>query len=134
MPLRSIAIVVFTLCLAGCGQDRSVTRGALLYAQNCAICHGFDKRGGGGAGVVGLSKTPSDLTVLTLQAGGVFPTAEVLTILGDYATGTQVGRRMRPFIHLTSEDLTRVRTQEGRQRIPAPQAALLAYLKASQRP
>lgn len=134
MPLRFPAMLVLVLTLVACGQDRSASRGAQLYAQNCAICHGVDARGGGGAGVVGLSKTPADLTVLSRGAGGAFPASEVLAILDNYASGTQVGRRMRPFVHLSSEDLSRVRTAEGRKRVPAPQAAVLAYLQSVQQP
>lgn len=134
MPLRLIAPLVLICALVGCGPDRGVSRGAELYAQNCAICHGLDKRGGGGANVPGLSKTPSDLTVLARDAGGTFPVADVLAILDNYAAGTQVGRRMMPFVHLTSDDLEGVRTDEGRTRVPAPQAALLAYLQSVQRP
>ncbi len=134
VAFRIFCTCVFCLFLTACGKERTVTRGAALYAEHCALCHGGDLRGGGGAGVEGLSRTPSDLTVLARDAGGLFPRAEVLTILNDYAKGRQVGRMMRPFSHLTSDDAKAVKTDAGRIRVPAPQAALLAYLEASQRP
>lgn len=134
MRSRWTILVLISLALAACGEDRAVTRGAALYADHCAICHGADKRGGGGAGVVGLSKTPPDLTLLSFRAGGAFPRAEVLAILQDYAQGTQPGRRMRPFVHLSADARRRVRTDQGRLRVPAPQVALLAYLEAVQQP
>jgi mono/diheme cytochrome c family protein len=134
MLIRCALCCLLCLGLAACGKDRAVTRGAVLFAENCALCHGADLRGGGGAGVEGLSRTPADLTVLAREAGGTFPRAEVLAVIGNYAMGRQRGRMMRPFTHLTSEDLKRVGTQDGRKRVPAPQAALLAFIEASQRP
>jgi mono/diheme cytochrome c family protein len=126
---------VFCLLLTACGrQDRELARGAALYQQNCVICHGADLRGGGGVGVPGLNRVPSDLTVLTLRSGGRFPTAEVLAVLDAYAQGAQQGRLMRPFAHLDDDKRRRVRTSDGRQRVSAAQAALLAYLEAQQLP
>lgn len=129
----ALAIALLPL-LAACGGDRAVTRGAALYAQDCAICHGADMRGGGGAGVEGLSGIPPDLTVLSRQAGGEFPRAGVLGILERYAQGAQQGRMMQPFTHLSAEQSARVRTADGRKRVPKPQADLLAWLEAMQRP
>lgn len=134
MTSRIFVLVAIVLSLAGCGKDRSLSRGAVIYAENCAICHGGDLRGGGGAGVVGLGKTPADLTVLSRNAGGVFPTGEVLALLQAYAEGAQVGRRMRPFTDLTSKDRQRLRVGGDRLRVSAPKAALLVFLEAAQLP
>lgn len=131
---RIAVAVAFCVALTGCGGDRSVARGAALYAEHCALCHGQNLRGGGGVGVEGLSRTPSDLTVLARESGGVFPRGEVLVILDAYANGRQRGRMMRPFSHLTSEKSKGVKTGDGRIKVPSPQAALLAFLEASQRP
>lgn len=119
--------------LAGCGADRSED-GARLFDENCVICHGADARGGGGAGVVGLSKTPSDLTVLSRNNDGVFPTRDVAQILQDYARGDQIGRRMTPLAEIGSNKLRRVKTQDGRIQIARPQAAIIAFLNTVQRP
>ncbi len=134
MRSRWRILVLISLALAACSEDRAVTRGAALYADHCAVCHGADKRGGGGAGIIGLSKTPPDLTLLSFRAGGTFPRAEVLAILQDYAQGTQSGRRMRPFAHLTADARQRIRTEAGRLRAPEPQVALLTYLETVQQP
>ncbi|WP_300032106.1 c-type cytochrome [uncultured Roseobacter sp.] len=122
-----------SLMLAACGPgDRTLERqGAALYAANCALCHGGDARGGGGAGVRGLSKTPADLTVLARNAGGAFPAEDVVMLLDSYATGTQTGRRMTP---LTALDDTRRLRVPGVSRAPRPQAAIVAWLKTVQRP
>ena len=134
MPHIRSTLALICLFLAACGDDRAVTRGAAIYAETCAICHGGDLRGGGGAGVEGLSKTPSDLTLLARDAGGAFPRDTVLMILENYASGQQPGRMMRPFSHLSSESDRRLKTENGRQKVPAAQADLLAYLEATQRP
>lgn len=134
MVYYRIGLAALCLALAACGQERDVSRGGKLYAQNCAICHGADLRGGGGAGVPGLNRIPADLTVLKLRAGGEFPRAEVLAILEDYERGTQPGRKMRPFAHLSADRRRSVRTDAGRKRVPRPHADLLAYLEASQLP
>ena len=133
--LRLLAVFT-TLCLwlAACGDFGNVTRGAASYEQHCAICHGADLRGGGGVGVPGLSGIPADLTLLRVKAGGTFPKAEVLAILDNYAEGQQRGRMMRPFAHLYSDQLGRVTTQDGRTRVPRPQADLLAFLISVQEP
>jgi cytochrome c553 len=134
MGKRILSIGLLCLSLSACGNESEVQRGAALYAEHCALCHGRDLRGGGGAGVEGLSRTPADLTVLSRNAGGEFPRGAVLAILDNYAKGEQRGRMMRPFSHLTSDDLSRVKTAEGRVRVSTPQAALLAYLESVQRP
>lgn len=127
-------LLVVVLWLAACGQDRDLLRGAALYQQNCAICHGADLRGGGGVGVRGLNRIPSDLTVLAARNGGDFPRADVIAILRDYGAGAQAGRIMRPFTHLNANKRRRLRTVGGRVSVPAPQAALLVYLEAAQAP
>lgn len=133
LSLRTVALTL-ALLVAACGGERAVTRGAALYMQNCAICHGADMRGGGGAGVEGLSGTPADLTLLARDAGGVFPRARVVEIIGNYADGRQPGRIMQPFSGLVAEQTTRVRIIEGRLRVPKPQADLLAWIEAMQTP
>ena len=125
--------MLLILAVAGCGFERPLSRGALLYAENCATCHGADGRGGGGANVAGLSKTPIDLTILRVENGGDFPALMVINAISGYAGGTHAGRRMAPFTALMSDSRRRVKTSEGRKRIPAPQADLLAYLDALQR-
>ena len=132
--MRVMIILVTGALLSGCGPDRSLDRGAALFAQNCAVCHGADARGGGGANVRGLSKTPSDLTVLTAENNGFFPTRRVLAVMQGYAIGNHAGRRMTPFVDLTSNKRRRIRTPAGTVRAQKPQADLVTYLASVQRP
>ncbi|MBW4707581.1 c-type cytochrome [Roseobacter sp. YSTF-M11] len=131
----TIAMVV-TASVGACDRafgDRSA-KGAVLFSENCAVCHGADARGGGGAGVAGLSKTPPDLTVLAADNGGEFPLGETLATLEGYADGGLRGRQMVPFNDLASDDKRRVRLERGRARVARPLADLMQYLRDVQRP
>ena len=58
--------------------------GAYLYRAFCASCHGESGKGDGP--VADLSeRRPSDLTILSTRAGGVFPRVRVLGILDGTA-------------------------------------------------
>lgn len=124
-----------SVAVTGCGEgrDRSAS-GAALFAQNCAVCHGQDARGGGGGGVEGLSKTPPDLTRLTARNGGSFPGHEVRAVLEGYAEGGQRWRHIAGFAALQSEDRKRARLDSARIRTTPPLADLLVYLESVQRP
>ena len=63
-----------TLTLSACQSeglpteaDISTPRGAALFAQNCAVCHGADATGG----------TGPNLTTIATRNGGTFPTDRV---------------------------------------------------------
>jgi mono/diheme cytochrome c family protein len=56
--------------------SESVTRGATIYAAECAACHGAAGDGAGAASL-GLGMAPPDLTGLTARNDGVFPRAFV---------------------------------------------------------
>ena len=68
--------------------------GRKLFARYCASCHGIDADGKGG--VAGFLKGfPADLTILTRQNGGEFPTLRVQQIIsGEKAVGAHGIREM----------------------------------------
>ena len=87
--------------------------GADLYQGFCAVCHGLAAKGDGPAANA-LTPMPSDLTHLSVQNGGTFPTLSVMhAISGRYqgrthhsempawekvfvsATGDPLGARLR---------------------------------------
>ena len=62
-------------------RDKGLTRGADLYREYCAVCHGKDGKGGGPAASA-LKASPSDLTRLAKNNGGNFPLGTVRQALG----------------------------------------------------
>lgn len=125
-----VPLIFLCVCmmLTACGGNDRAPSGAELYAQNCAICHGGDARGGGGGGVEGFGRTPPDLTGLAARNGGVFPAERVAALLEGYAVGGQTLRPMAGFSALQSEERQRVRVDGVRLRMTPPLAKLLAYL------
>ena len=134
MSWQGVAWSIAFAFVTGCSGGSYISQGEQLFAENCAICHGLDARGGGGANVPGLGKTPPDLTLLLRERGGSFPRDEFLNVLRGYEDGTHPGRRMRPFDALSEGRNRRVKTADARVSVPQAQAALLAYLEAVQRP
>lgn len=80
VPLMALGLV------AGCVEqelDVSVEAGEMLFADNCAACHGLDAKGAGEFGVQ-LFNIPPDLTRLSEQYGGVFPRDYVLGVIDGF--------------------------------------------------
>jgi mono/diheme cytochrome c family protein len=58
----------------------AATSGRQMYASYCASCHGIDGRGNGPVAVM-LRKQPADLSALSRNNGGRFPSEHVATVL-----------------------------------------------------
>lgn len=58
----------------------SPASGQEMYVNYCAACHGKDGRGDGPA-MPALKSAPTDLTMLTKQHGGKFPSDHVYAVL-----------------------------------------------------
>lgn len=110
------------------GQGKS---GALLFAQNCAACHGAGARGDGPA-AAGLLESPADLTLIAERSGGVFPADDVLAKVHGYGGPGHFGD-MPDFADLEAGATVIWETQEG-QRLETPRAlvALVGYLDGLQ--
>ena len=84
-----------TAQVAAPDKKKTVNReGRKLFARHCASCHGIDADGKGE--VAGFLKgTPPDLTTLTRQNGGEFPTLRVQQIIsGEKDVGAHSTREM----------------------------------------
>lgn len=65
----------------------SAASGVEMYKTYCAVCHGVDGKGGGPAATA-LKTPPPDLTVLSKNNGGKFPSSKVyVSISGDFSVG-----------------------------------------------
>lgn len=94
MSLRPLRLLV-VLPVAGClsqsplptDADIDATRGAALFAQSCAACHGADAMGGRGP----------DLTTLAARNGGPFPRDRVMATIDGLERHNDAGAVMPEF-------------------------------------
>ncbi|HET8823864.1 MAG TPA: cytochrome c, partial [Terriglobales bacterium] len=73
----------------------SAASGKEMYKSYCASCHGEIGKGNGPAAEA-LKTPPSDLTQLSKNNSGKFPTERVISILRGQATVTAHGNRDMP--------------------------------------
>ena len=94
--MSAFAVLIVFTCAAAAqdqGQDQTKTTiqhvtikptspasGKEMYTSYCAVCHGTDGKGGGPAASA-LKTPPADLTLLSKNNGGKFPTPKVSSIL-----------------------------------------------------
>ncbi len=80
-PNRALSIgplIAAAICLVGgaAGADDDAERGARLFAQNCAACHGAEAQGDGPMAAI-LNIAPPDLTQLSSANGGSLDRAAI---------------------------------------------------------
>ncbi len=129
-PMAAVGLAVLAACVANDMPEPA--EGAVLFAENCAICHGTSARGDGPL-AQGLTPRPPDLTRIAQRAGGTFPRAAVLTQIDGY-TKAPSAAGMPEFGALLYGPTVPVNVG-GTQPSPVPRslAALLAYLESVQR-
>ena len=130
--MRTIAILT-AAALAACAQTVSMpdaSEGAVLYAENCAQCHGASGTGDG-PWAAGMTPPPSDLTQLMMDS--TFPRAHVLSVIDGYDRTDLPGKEMPEFGLLLEGDTVPVDLGDGvLTPTPRPLAALMAYLESIQ--
>jgi mono/diheme cytochrome c family protein len=100
--------VVMGLALAAGAQDQpqttvkhvpapltSAASGPEMYKAYCAACHGTDGKGNGPAAPA-MKTPPTDLTTLSKNNGGKFPTAKVASTINGQADIPAHGNRDMP--------------------------------------
>ncbi|MCV2891621.1 cytochrome c [Lentibacter sp. XHP0401] len=122
--------------LAGC-VDETARRddsksGSMLFAENCAACHGANARGHGDA-ESGLEQAPADLTLISERNGGTFPADDVLAKVHGYGGPGHFGD-MPDFEDIGAGKKVMWETQNG-QKIATPRALveIVGYLEGLQR-
>jgi mono/diheme cytochrome c family protein len=133
MRAMATALTVVGLALSlGTATAASVDSGKQDYMENCASCHGTDGKGHGEALYVIPGVKPPDLTTLSKNNGGVFPTDRVYKSI-DGRTGIPQHERFdMPFWGTTFQ-------REGKEFTPVSEAEVKArimnivkYLKSIQ--
>lgn len=101
------------------------SEGQVLFAQNCAVCHGGDAKG---------SAQAPDLTRISARNGGTFPRAAVLSQIDGYGRGRVSADIMPQFGSLLEGDLVPVDVDGTLTPTPRPLTALMVYLESIQTP
>jgi mono/diheme cytochrome c family protein len=93
-----ISSLLVALCVAAGGawaQAKGVDLGQREYMANCASCHGADGKGQGPTAMF-LNKSPTNLTVLAKNNGGILPAARLYESIDGTATIAGHGTREMP--------------------------------------
>lgn len=129
---------MLTLIMAGCvdqpkvlGTD--VDTGRMLFASNCAACHGSDGKGAGPE-ALGLGAPPPDLTILALQNRGRFPRAYVIEIVAGKVGPDHPTAAMPEFWTAELGRLVQVTSDGKVLTVPAGLLAVTNYLESIQQP
>lgn len=75
--MRALLICLALAFSPSYGLSQDLSRGSVLFEQQCAVCHGEDARGNGTMADE-FEIQPSDLTQIKNNARGTFPTSLVI--------------------------------------------------------
>src|SRR5574341_1039867 len=93
----TVAAVLWLTPAPGRAQQEEVAKaGRPIYEQYCAVCHGREGKGDGGAANL-LTVKPADLTQLSKNNNGVFPFWRVYGIIDGRQEVKGHGTREMPF-------------------------------------
>lgn len=118
--------------LTGCVTPPAEPVGRALFLDYCAACHGTEGRGDGPA-AADLDVPPADLTHIAKRNNGVFPRAEVMSVIDGYTRTDQHGGSMPEFGALLEGPVVLYDSGDGRMTpTPQPLVDLAVYLESIQ--
>ena len=120
------------LAMAGQAGAQDEARGARLFHEACAVCHGAGLRGDGPMAEV-LVVAPPDLTRIAQRYGGVFPRAGMAWKIDGRDPILSHGGDM-PLFGFVFSDMSEVLTSPGGQTmLTSPEVVdIVAYLESVQ--
>jgi mono/diheme cytochrome c family protein len=108
-------------------KPTNAASGEEMYVNYCAVCHGKDGKGGGPAASA-LKVPPTDLTKLTANAGGKYPSLHVSSVIRGEADLPAHGSKDMPVWGPLFWRMSQGHEAEVQQRI----ANLNAYVESLQ--
>lgn len=127
-PWMAVTVAGLGACVMPASMPEP-NEGAAIFAENCTSCHGADARGGTPGA---LARTPPDLTAIAARRDGVFPVAEILSVVDGYAKSTHPDRIMPEFGASLGGDTVPVDVDGVLTPTPRALAALQVYLQSIQ--
>ncbi len=118
-----LAVAVLVIGVGACDALAAPKSGKQDFMENCASCHGTDGKGHGEALYVIPNVKPPDLTVLSKNNGGIFPTQRVYDSIDGRSGIPQHNRFDMPFWGTTFQ-------REGSEFTPASEAEVKARIMA----
>lgn len=133
--MRALGVILGLTVVAASpvlGAPADAERGAEVFAQNCAVCHGIEARGDGPMARA-LTVVPPDLTALAAANEGVFPAAFVSIRIDGRSSVVSHGGEMPLFGRLFGMPDGAVASETGQPIITAqPIADVIEYLRSIQ--
>jgi mono/diheme cytochrome c family protein len=132
---RALALIAgLAVAAPALAQDavQAEARGAVLFQENCAVCHGAGLRGDGPMAEL-LVVAPPDLTRIAARYGGVFPRAGMAWKIDGRDPILSHGGDM-PLFGFRFSEMSQILTSPGGQTVlTSPEVIdLLAYLESVQ--
>jgi mono/diheme cytochrome c family protein len=129
--MRGLAWAIVLVC-ANPALAQDAERGARLYADHCAVCHGAGLLGDGPMAEI-LVTAPPDLTRIAARYDGVFPRAGIAWTIDGRDPILGHGGDM-PLFGFVFSEMSEVLTSPGGQTIlTSPEVVdIVAFLEAAQ--
>jgi mono/diheme cytochrome c family protein len=132
MTIRAFGFMAAALCLGLPAAAEDTARGAALYRDHCAVCHGFDLAGDGPMAEV-LMIPPPDLRRIAARYGGEFPRIGVAWMIDGRDTILSHGGEMPIFGFVFGEMSEVLRSRGGQTLLTSPEVVdLVTFLESQQ--
>lgn len=132
--MKPILLAAIAATIGGMAPAQDALKGAELFADHCAVCHGLEARGNGPMAPV-LTLQPTDLTALSAGNEGTFPTARAAARIDGRDPLVAHGSPMWVFGDFFEEqgDMVTLPLPDGEElTVSTPIADLLAFLASVQ--